>query len=59
MLSKISAVTAAVAAIVNVAVLLGWSLDAEQVAAINGAVVAVGAVVHSWFNPNIPIGTSE
>ena len=38
MLTRISAITAALAAIVNVAILLGWNLDPDQVAAINAAI---------------------
>jgi len=54
MLTKISAVTAALAAILNAVVLLGWwNLDAGQITAINIAIVAVGAAVHSWFNPGV------
>jgi hypothetical protein len=57
MLSKISGVTAALAAILNAVVLLGWwDLTADQVAGINAAIVAVGFVVHSYFNPSIPLG---
>ena len=59
MLTKISAVTALVAAVVNVAVLFGWDITADQIAGINAAVVAAGALVHTWFNPNIPVGPSE
>lgn len=56
MLTKISGVTAALAAVVNVVVLLGWDLSTDQVAAINTAIIALGAVVHSFFNPAVPIG---
>ena len=57
MLTKISAITAAFAAILNAVVLLGWwDLTTDQITGINIAVVAVGAVVHSWFNPAVPIG---
>ena len=59
MLTKIAAVTAALAAILNVAVLLGWDLSTDQVAAVNAAIVAVGAVVHSFFNPNVPVGVTN
>jgi len=58
MLTKISAVTAALAAILNVIVLLGWNLSPDQVAAINAAIIAVGAVVHSWWNPAVPFGNT-
>jgi hypothetical protein len=56
MLTKVSGVTAALAAILNVAVLLGLDLSTDQVAAINAAIVAVGAVVHSYLNPAVPFG---
>jgi len=57
MLTKISAVTAALAAILNAVVLLGWwNLTTDQITGINIAVVAVAAVVHSWFNPTVAIG---
>jgi len=59
MLTRISAVTAALAAIVNVIVLLGWDLSVDQVAAINTAIVAVGSVAHAWFNPAVPFGNTE
>lgn len=59
MLTRISAITAAIAAIVNVAVLLGLDLSTDQVAAINAAVIACGAAIHSWFNPGIPVGNTE
>lgn len=58
-LTRISAATAFLAAVLNAAVLLGWSLDGDQVAAINGAIVAAGALVHSWFNPNVGIGRTD
>ena len=56
MLTKVSGVTAALAALLNVAVLLGLDLTADQVAAINAAIVAVGTVVHSYLNPAVPFG---
>jgi hypothetical protein len=59
MLTKISAVTAALAAILNVAVLLGLDLSTDQVAAINAAIIAIGSAIHAWFNPNVPIGVTE
>lgn len=57
MLTKISATTAAVTAVANLANLfsiVSWS--GEQVAGINLAIVALGTLVHAWFNPNIPLG---
>ncbi len=57
MLTTISGVTAALAAILNAVVLLGWwNLSVDQIAGINVAIAAVGAVVHSYFNPAVPIG---
>lgn len=58
MLTKISAITAFLALALNVAVLFGWDLSTDQVSAINAAIVGLGVVVHTWFNPNIPIGPS-
>jgi hypothetical protein len=53
MLTKIAAVTAAVTAVLNAVVLLGWwNLSADQITGITVAVVAVGAVVHVWVNPD-------
>ncbi len=55
-LTRISLVTAAVTAAVNLVVLFGVDLSAEQIAGINTLLLAVGAAVHSWFNPAVPIG---
>lgn len=59
MLTKISAVTAFLALVLNVAVLFGWDLSTDQVAAINAAIVGAGVVVHSFFNPAIPVGPGQ
>ena len=56
MLTKISLITAAIIAIINVAILFGVGIDDEQLAGINTALVAIGAVVHAWFNPDVPFG---
>jgi hypothetical protein len=59
-LTKISATTAAITAVVNALVLfdvLSWT-DA-QIAGVNLAVVALGTLVHAWFNPKIPLGVKE
>lgn len=57
MLTKISALTAAVTAVVNLVTLFGWwSITDDQLAGINVAVVAVGALVHALFNPAVPWG---
>jgi hypothetical protein len=58
MLTKISATTAFLSLLLNVAVLFGWDLSTDQVAAINAAIVGLGTVIHTWFNPNIPFGPS-
>ena len=58
-LTAISGVTAAISAILNVVVLLGLDLSTDQLAAINAAIVAVGAVVHSYFNPAVPLGVTK
>jgi hypothetical protein len=53
MLTKIAAVTAAVTAVLNAVVLLGWwNLSADQITGITVAVVAVGSVIHVWVNPD-------
>jgi hypothetical protein len=60
MLTKISATTAAVTAIANLLTLfsiVSWSGD--QVAGINLAIVALGTLVHAWFNPAIPLGVNK
>lgn len=56
MLTKIAAITAVLTAAVNAAVLLGWHLSTDQVAAINAIIVAAGAAIHAWFNPDVPFG---
>lgn len=60
MLTKISALTAAVTAVANLLVLFGvidWTAD--QIASVNVAVVAVGTLVHALFNPAIPFGVTD
>lgn len=59
MLTKISATTAFLALVLNVVVLFGWDLSTDQVAAINAAIVGAGVLVHAWFNPAVPLGSSE
>lgn len=59
MLTKISAVTAFLSLLLNVAVLFGWDLSHDQVAAINAAIVGAGVVIHSFFNPDIPLGVTD
>jgi hypothetical protein len=55
-LTKISATTAFLALLLNVAVLFGLDLSPDQIAAINSAIVGAGALIHSWFNPSVPFG---
>lgn len=59
MLTKISATTAFLALVLNVAVLFGWDLSVDQIAAINAAIVGLGVVIHAWFNPTVPVGVTE
>lgn len=60
MLTKISATTAAVTAVANLLVLFSIvSLDDKQIGGINLAIVALGTLVHTWFNPAIPFGPSN
>lgn len=57
MLTKISATTAALTAILNAVVLAGWwDLSTDAVTGITLAIVAVGVAVHAWFNPAVPLG---
>lgn len=54
-LTRISAVTALLSAILNLLVLLGWDLSSDQVAGFNAVIVAAGALVHSWYNPAVSV----
>jgi len=58
MLTKISATTAFLALLLNVAVLFGLDLSTDQVAAVNAAIVGAGTLVHALFNPAVPFGPS-
>lgn len=59
MLTKIAATAAAISGVLNAFVLLDvLHLTDVQISGINLAVVAVGAAVHSWFNPAVPFGPS-
>jgi len=56
-LTAVSGITAAITAVLNAVVLLGWwDLTTDQITGVTVAVVAVGAVVHSWLNPAVPVG---
>jgi hypothetical protein len=59
MLTKISAITAFLSLALNVAVLFGWDLSVDQIAAINAAIVGAGVVVHTFFNPDVPVGVTD
>lgn len=59
MLTKITLVTGVIIAAFNLAVLFGLGLTDIQLAGINTFLVTVGAAVHSWFNPEIPIGNTD
>lgn len=54
MLTGVAAITAAITAVLNAVVALGWwDLTADQVSTVTLAVVAVGTVVHTYFNPAV------
>lgn len=59
MLTKIAAVTGILTAAVQGAVLFGWDITQDQQSWLTGFIVIVGAAVHSWFNPAVPVGPSE
>lgn len=60
MLTTIAAITAAVTSILNALVLLDvLDLTTEQITGITLAVTAVGAVVHTLFNPDVPVGVTK
>lgn len=51
-LTAVSGITAAITAVLNAIVLLGWwNLTVDQVTAVTVAVIAVGTVIHSYLNP--------
>jgi len=57
MLTKVSATTAFLTAVLNAVVALGWwNITGEQVAVVTLVVVAAGTLAHVWFNPSIPFG---
>lgn len=56
MLTRISAVTGLLTLLVQGAVLFGWDLTNDQQAWLTGFIVAAGAAVHAWVNPNVPVG---
>lgn len=60
MLTKISTITAFFALVINFVVIMGWwSATTDQITALNLVIVGAGTVIHSWFNPSIPVGISE
>lgn len=60
MLTKISATTAFVSAVANALALFSIvSWTDTQIAGVNLVIVAIGTLLHAWFNPNIPLGVKE
>ena len=60
MLTKISATTAFVSAVANALALFSivdWT--EAQIGGINLVIVALGTLLHVWFNPSIPLGVTE
>lgn len=56
MLTRITAVTGLLTALVQGAVLFGWDISQDQQAWLTGFIVLAGGAVHAWFNPNLPGG---
>ncbi len=56
MLTRITAVTGILTALVQGAVLFGWDITQDQQAWLTGFIVLIGGAVHAWFNPNLPVG---
>ena len=56
MLTRITAVTGILTALVQGAVLFGWDITQDQQAWLTGFLVLIGGAVHAWFNPNLPGG---
>ena len=55
-LTRISAATGLLTLLVQGLVLFGVNLTGDQQAWLTSFVVAAGAAVHTWWNPNVPIG---
>jgi hypothetical protein len=59
-LTRITAVTGLLTLVLQAVVLLGWwDLTTDELAWFTGALVTAGGLVHSFFNPNIPIGKTD
>lgn len=58
-LTRISAVTGFLVLLVQGAVLFGWDLTQDQQAWISGAIVAAGGVIHTLWNPDVPVGKTD
>ena len=56
MLTKIAAVTGVLVALLQGAVLFGAPISQDQQSWLAGFIVLVGGAVHSWWNPDIPVG---
>lgn len=60
MLTKISAITAFLALLINFVVIMGWwDASTDQITALNLLIVGLGTVIHALLNPAIPIGVTE
>lgn len=59
MLTRITAITGILTAVVQGAVLFGWDITQDQQAWVTGFIVLVGGAVHAIFNPDVPIGVTE
>jgi hypothetical protein len=55
-LTRISAVTGLLTLLVQGLVLFGVDLTGDQQAWITGFIVTAGGVVHTLWNPDVPIG---
>jgi predicted ABC-type sugar transport system permease subunit len=59
-LTKIAATTAFLSVVLNFVVLMGWwDLSTDQITGANLVIAGAGALVHSWFNPSVPLGVTE
>ena len=56
MLTRITAVTGLLTALVQGAVLFGWDITQDQQAWLTGFIVLAGGAVHAWLSPDVPFG---
>lgn len=59
MLTRISAVTGLLTALVQGAVLFGWDITQDQQAWLTGFIVLAGGSVHALMNPDVPLGVQS